>query len=103
MAIHGTDDFVVSYATGVDAYEAANAPKYFLTLEGGGHLGFSRVAPSIVEMTDDRHEQLSRTATTAFLMSLFAEDQAFRNAAKQYLEEGYNEENGIDSSLEFEF
>ncbi|MEH6583362.1 MAG: hypothetical protein V7754_15605 [Halioglobus sp.] len=42
FAIYGTQDPAVPYDSGLNMYEAASAPKYLLTLEGGGHLGFTR-------------------------------------------------------------
>jgi len=39
LAVHGDHDPLVPYSAGRDAWNAANPPKFFLTLIGGDHFG----------------------------------------------------------------
>jgi fermentation-respiration switch protein FrsA (DUF1100 family) len=39
LAVHGDQDPIVPYSAGRDAWNAANAPKFFLTRLGGNHIG----------------------------------------------------------------
>ena len=102
FAIYGTKDPLVPYDTGLNMYEAANAPKYLLTLEGGGHLGFTRSDDRNDGATMDqpRQETLVRLAVFAFLTSLFADSALDREAADLYLR-NFEAEN-LDTLLYFE-
>ena len=102
FAIYGTKDPLVPYDTGLNMYEAANAPKYLLTLEGGGHLGFTRSDDRNDGATMDqpRQETLVRLAVFAFLTSLFADSALDRETADLYLR-NFEAEN-LDTLLYFE-
>jgi fermentation-respiration switch protein FrsA (DUF1100 family) len=39
LAVHGDQDPIVPYADGRESWNAANAPKFLLTLHGGNHIG----------------------------------------------------------------
>jgi predicted dienelactone hydrolase len=88
FAIYGTQDPAVPYDVGLNMYEAASPPKYLLTLEGGGHLGFTRSDDRYdgATMDQSRQEALVRTAVFAFLTSLFADAEGVREAADRYLQ-----------------
>ena len=55
LAIHGDQDQLVPYAAGRDAWNAANSPKFFLTMLGGSHIsdetGGSAPGQKVVEQT----------------------------------------------------
>ena len=103
LALYGTDDPLIAYSDGRNLYEAANAPKYFLTLQGGGHVGFTsqddnNYGPT---MGQDRQEALTRLSVFAFLASIFSDSEADKNAARQYLQVKFNEDN-LDAELIYE-
>jgi predicted dienelactone hydrolase len=103
FSIYGTEDPVVSYDSGLNIYEAASMPKYFMTLDGGGHLGFTRSDENFDGATMDqgRQETLTRLAVFAYLTSLFAESDRDRAAAVQYLQSDFTEDN-LDADIMFE-
>lgn len=103
MGIHGTADIAAPYASGLDNYEAANPPRYFVTLQGGGHTGFTSSTEFDIgtTMSQQRHESLSRVTVTAFLASVFAADIATRVSALDYLQRTFNEEN-LDAEIMYD-
>jgi dienelactone hydrolase len=103
LALYGTDDPAIAYSDGRNLYEAANALKYFLTLQGGGHVGFTsqddnNYGPT---MGQGRQEALTRLSVFAFLASIFSDSEPDRNAARQYLQVKFNEDN-LDAELIYE-
>lgn len=64
LQCHGTNDRVISFASGKRLHEAANEPKEFLTLEGQGH--------------NDRVSTDFLRATDAFISRLTGTDRALR-------------------------
>jgi fermentation-respiration switch protein FrsA (DUF1100 family) len=59
LIFHGTADPLIPYKTAPDAYKAAAAPKYFVSLIGAGH------APPY-ENTPDPHDALVIKVTSDF-------------------------------------
>jgi dienelactone hydrolase len=102
FAIYGTEDPLVPYAAGLNMFAAASAPKYLLTLRGGGHLGFTRSDETFDGATMDqaRQETLTRLAVFAYLTSLFAESDTDRAAAMQYLQADFSRDN-LDADIMF--
>ena len=103
LGLHGTADIAVSYGSGLNIYEAAAPPRYFLTLRGGGHTGFTSSTEFDIgtTMSQPRQESLSRIVITAFLATLFAEDAATRSAARKLLRVEFNEQH-LDAEIIFE-
>jgi len=103
LAIYGTEDPLIPHQVGVDLYEAASAPKYLLTLLGGGHLGFTRSDETFdgATMEQKRQEKLTRVAVFAFLTSLFADAETDQVAAREYLQTDFNRENA-DADIVFD-
>ncbi len=103
LAIYGTEDPLIPHQVGVDLYDAASAPKYLLTLLGGGHLGFTRSDETFdgATMEQKRQEKLTRVAVFAFLTSLFADAETDQVAARQYLQTDFNRENA-DADIVFD-
>ncbi len=58
LVIHGTDDTTVPYASSVDAYAKASAPKMFVTFQGGDHIW-----PYIGGAADDRRVSFQEMTT----------------------------------------
>ena len=103
LAIYGTEDPLIPHQVGVDLYEAASAPKYLLTLLGGGHLGFTRSDETFdgATMEQRRQEKLTRVAVFAFLSSLFADSANDQAAARAYLQTDFNRDN-TDADIVFD-
>jgi len=59
LQCHGTNDRVISFASGKKLHEAANEPKEFLTLEGRGHN--DRVSTDFLRATDAFISRLTGT------------------------------------------
>ncbi len=103
MAIYGTEDLLIPYDTGLNFYEAANAPKYLVSLQGGGHVGFTGSHESNIGASMDhlRQKSLTRIAVFAFASSLFADSETDREAARHFLQEELTMENP-DAQVMFE-
>lgn len=103
FALYGSEDPVAPYSDGRNLYEAANTPKYFLTLWGGGHSGFTRSDDNSYGQTmgQRRQETLIRLSVFAFLASIFSETEGDRETARQYLQVQFNEDN-LDAELIYE-
>jgi len=103
LAIYGTEDPLIPHQVGVDLYDSASAPKYLLTLLGGGHLGFTRSDQTFdgATMEQKRQEKLTRVAVFAFLTSRFADAETDQVAAREYLQTDFNRENA-DADIVFD-
>lgn len=103
LGMAGTLDAVIPYSASLNVYESASAPKYLMTFEGGGHMGFSRQNNTAQEetMKQTRQEALTRMAVFGFLTSLFGDSESDRNAATRFLRSTIDAENG-DITLVYE-
>ncbi len=87
LAIFGTEDILIDYNLGLNIYEGANPPKYLVTLEGGGHVGFtsSNEVNFGASMEQRRQQALVRLSVFAFLTSVFDDRGQNRAAAREFL------------------
>lgn len=91
LAIFGTEDILIPYDAGLNVYEAANPPKYLVTLEGGGHVGFTSAheVNLFASMDQRRQQALVRLAVFTFLTSVFDPKEENRVAARDFLGNGF--------------
>lgn len=96
LVMQGTDDPLVSFNSSLNLFQAANPPKYMVTLQGAGHVGFTGSAESTFAgtMSNLRIKSITRVTVLAYLRSLFADSAAEREAAKQFLGESLDAQNG---------
>ena len=85
----------VSIGAGLAIYEAANQPKYLVTLEGGGHVGFTSSNDVNIgaSMEQERQQTLVRLSVFAYLTSVFDKEERNRVAAQNFLKNGLAETN----------
>lgn len=103
LVLQGTDDPLISFNSSLNVFQAANAPKYMVTLQGAGHIGFTGSAASMGAgtMSDLRVKSITRVTVLAYLRSLFADSAAEQDAATQFLRESLDAQNG-DVTVMFE-
>lgn len=95
LTLYGTEDILIPYNSGLAIYEAANRPKYLVTLEGGGHVGFtsSNEVNIGASMRQERQQTLVRLSIFAYLTSVFDKEEKNRVAAQDFLTNGLAETN----------
>ena len=95
LALYGTEDILIPYNSGLAIYEAANRPKYLVTLEGGGHVGFTSSNDVNIgaSMEQERQQALVRLSVFAYLTSVFNREEKNRIAAEDFLKNGLVREN----------
>jgi len=95
LTLYGTEDILIPYNSGLAIYEAANRPKYLVTLEGGGHVGFtsSNEVNIGASMGQERQQTLARLSIFAYLTSVFDKEEKNRVAAQDFLTNGLAETN----------
>lgn len=95
LTLYGTEDILIPYDSGLAIYEAANQPKYLVTLEGGGHVGFTSSNDVNIgaSMEQERQQALVRLSVFAYLTSVFDKEERNRVAAQNFLTNGLAETN----------
>jgi dienelactone hydrolase len=95
LTIFGTEDILIPYDFGLNIYEAANPPKYLVTLEGGGHVGFTSSNDVNIgaSMDQSRQQALVRLSVFAYLTSVFDTRVENRVAARNFLINSFAELN----------
>lgn len=103
LVLQGTEDPLVAYDSSLNLYEAADAPKYLISLQGAGHGGFtgSIESPTDGTMAGERMKSITRVTVLAYLTSLFADSSADRAAAQTFLQETLDADNS-DVGVMFE-
>ncbi len=90
LTLYGTEDILISYNSGLAIYEGASRPKYLVTLEGGGHVGFTSSNDVNIgaTMEQERQQALVRLSVFAYLTSVFNREEKNRIAAEDFLKNG---------------
>lgn len=86
MTVYGTEDPLAPYTLGLNIFQNASAPKYFVALLGGGHSVFTR-SNELAGLgdADSRYESIARRAIFAFLTSVFADSRRDVDLATHFL------------------